>query len=70
MSHDARADLRPTLTVNDLLARLPEASGLLLDRGLDTCCGGALTLAEACDDGGVDLDALMGDLRTLAATAA
>jgi len=61
---DATA-LQPTLTVNDVLARIPEASRLLLDRGIDTCCGGGATLAQACQDAGTELSALMSDLATL-----
>lgn len=62
---DATA-LQPTLTVNELLARIPEASGLLLDLGIDTCCGGGATLAEACQDSGAELSVLMSDLAALA----
>jgi len=57
--------LEPTTTVNDVLRLVPEASGLLLERGVDTCCGGSATLAEACDDAELDLDALLAELRTL-----
>ncbi len=60
-----RTDIGPTTTVNDLLAILPEASALLSDHGLDTCCGGGLTLAESCTDAGIDLSAVLADLTTL-----
>lgn len=57
--------LEPTTTVNDVLRLAPEASGLLLERGVDTCCGGSATLAEACDDADLDVSALLAELRAL-----
>ncbi|MDZ7706811.1 MAG: DUF542 domain-containing protein [Trueperaceae bacterium] len=57
--------LEPTTTVNDVLRLVPEASGLLLERGIDTCCGGSATLAEACDDADLDVAALLDELRAL-----
>ena len=57
--------LEPTTTVNDVLRLVPEASGLLLERGVDTCCGGSATLAEARDDAELDVGALLDELRTL-----
>lgn len=57
--------LEPTTTVNDVLRLVPEASGLLLDRGVDTCCGGGATLAEACDDADLEVGALLAELRAL-----
>lgn len=51
--------LRPTVTdattVNELLALHPDASALLSDLGIDTCCGGGLPLGEACEDAQVPL---------------
>src|SRR6056297_3109156 len=55
--------LEPTTTVNDVLRLVPEAPGLLLERGVDTCCGGSATLAEACDDAELDLGALLAARR-------
>ena len=42
-------------TVADLVARHPEAATLLVDLGLDTCCGGGSPLGEACQDAQVPL---------------
>ena len=36
-----------TLTLNEITVRYPVTLGVLRDYGLDTCCGGALPLAEA-----------------------
>lgn len=57
--------VQPTTTVNDVLRLVPDASGLLLDRGIDTCCGGGASLAEACEDADLDVDALLAELRAL-----
>ena len=65
MSATSPSALAPTTTVNEILNRIPEASGLLLDRGIDTCCGGGASLAAACDDVDLDVAALLDELRTL-----
>lgn len=57
----------PEITVNELLAARPEASGLLLELGVDTCCGGSLPLGEAAADAGVDFDRIVALLETEAA---
>lgn len=57
--------LAPTTTVNGVLRLVPDASGLSLERGVDMCCGGSGTLAEACDDAELELDALLAELRAL-----
>lgn len=46
-------------TVNDILACHPMAIQVLNAFGMDTCCGGVLTLAEAARHDGVDLDAIL-----------
>ncbi len=35
------------LTVNEVLRLAPQAAGILNRLGIDTCCGGSLTLTEA-----------------------
>lgn len=65
MSNEPSPAIEPTTTVNETLRRLPEASGLLLDRGVDTCCGGGASLREACDDAELDLGGLMAELQAL-----
>lgn len=59
--------IAPDITVNELLAARPEASGLLLELGIDTCCGGSLPLGEAAADAGVDFDRVVALLETEAA---
>lgn len=59
------APIDASTTVNDLLKLVPAASGLLSDRGLDTCCGGSLTLEESCEDAGVELGSLLTEITAL-----
>lgn len=65
MTVDPHTDIGPDTTVNDLLVILPEASALLSDHGLDTCCGGSLTLAESCSDAGIDVNTVLTELGNL-----
>jgi regulator of cell morphogenesis and NO signaling len=47
-------NLQPTQTLSEIAAQSPEAVRILEDRGIDYCCGGARSLAEACQEKGVD----------------
>lgn len=49
-------------TINDVLAACPEATAVLSDHELDTCCGGGLSLADACADAGVPVDEVLREL--------
>jgi iron-sulfur cluster repair protein YtfE (RIC family) len=44
MSHTV---IDPSLTLNEITVRHPITLSVLRDYGFDTCCGGALPLAEA-----------------------
>ena len=46
-------------TLNELVARVPDALPVLQRFGLDTCCGGALTLALAARHHDLALDELL-----------
>jgi hypothetical protein len=46
--------LRIDLTLNEILARHPDAGLVLNPLGFDTCCGGARTLGEAAQALGLD----------------
>lgn len=50
-------------TLNELVARAPEALPVLQRFGLDTCCGGALTLAVAAQHHGLEIAELLAALR-------
>ena len=49
----------PALSVNDTLRRWPTSVGALNALGVDSCCGGAASLASAAAEAGVPLDALL-----------
>jgi regulator of cell morphogenesis and NO signaling len=44
-----------TLTLNEIVSRYPDALHVLHSYGLDTCCGGALSLKDAVAHHGLDL---------------
>ncbi|MFN8422597.1 MAG: DUF542 domain-containing protein [Anaerolineae bacterium] len=49
-------------TINAIVDRHPELMPILSGHGLDLCCGGPLTLAEAADRHGIDAAALVTEL--------
>ena len=51
------------LTVNDLLRETPAAAAVLNRLGIDTCCGGALSLADAAASVGLPLARLLAALK-------
>jgi regulator of cell morphogenesis and NO signaling len=55
--------ITPKTTVNEVLRRFPEAVELLTALGLDTCCGGAEPLEEACLQAGQDPGEVLEALR-------
>ena len=61
----------PTITQRSTLGEIvtsdPSLARDLERRGLDYCCGGARTIAEACADQGLDVDAVLADLVDLGA---
>src|ERR1051326_6678172 len=46
--------IETTATVGDLAAKLPQATRVLEQFGIDYCCGGGQTLADACRFKAVD----------------
>jgi len=52
----------PATTIDDLVTAYPALMPVLASRGLDLCCGGALTLREAAERHDLDLDALVAAL--------
>ena len=47
MKEGTMIELRPGMTVNDLLREESRAAAVLNRLGIDTCCGGMLTLEAA-----------------------
>ena len=52
-----------TETLNEIVARYPAALAVLSRFGMDTCCGGALPLAEAAQHHGLDVAELLAALE-------
>jgi regulator of cell morphogenesis and NO signaling len=46
-------------TVNEVIESFPDTIAVFNSFGVDSCCGGNATLAEAAADAGVDLNALV-----------
>jgi iron-sulfur cluster repair protein YtfE (RIC family) len=61
--------LDPDDTLNALVARNPAVLPVLNGHGLDTCCGGALSLREAARQHGLELAGLLAALDTAVAGA-
>ena len=53
----------PTLSVNELLRRYPEALPVLATAGIDSCCGGEQSLALAAAGSGLTFDQLAARLQ-------
>jgi iron-sulfur cluster repair protein YtfE (RIC family) len=58
----AQPNLDCSLSVNTVLARFPSTLSVFNRFGLDTCCGGALSVADAARAADVDTEALCGAL--------
>ncbi len=56
----------PTLTLGALVNERPELARELERLGLDYCCGGGATLADACASASVDLDVVAAALSSVA----
>jgi regulator of cell morphogenesis and NO signaling len=50
-------------TLNDIVMRYPKALPILDAYGLDTCCGGGISLRETASRHGLSLDAIMKSLE-------
>jgi regulator of cell morphogenesis and NO signaling len=60
--------IAPTHTLADLVTELSGRAEVLERHGLDYCCGGARTLADACTAAHLDLDRVVADLEEADAT--
>jgi iron-sulfur cluster repair protein YtfE (RIC family) len=56
---DTETALSPDQTVNETVQRAPWTLPVLKSFGIDTCCGGAATLAEASGRHGIELPVLL-----------
>lgn len=55
--------LDPSLTINEIVARHPETIAVFNRFGMDTCCGGGVSVEEAARRDGLDLDQMLAALR-------
>jgi len=58
--------IRPDQTLGTLVTAFPELAREFERRRLDYCCGGEVTLADACLDAGLDVDDVVGSLESVA----
>jgi len=63
MSTTTKRTISPTDTVNAVLGRYPETQPVFHRHRIDSCCGGALTLETVAERHGLDLAALLDELR-------
>jgi regulator of cell morphogenesis and NO signaling len=55
--------LEPTMTINSIVARNPETIPVFNRLGMDTCCGGGVSVEEAARRDGLALETVMAELR-------
>jgi iron-sulfur cluster repair protein YtfE (RIC family) len=65
MAVEPRA-ITPDMTINTVVQQYPATLGAFNARGLDTCCGGPLTIADAAGRHGLDLAELLAALEAAA----
>ena len=62
-SRNVSAEIHADMTVNEIIRDHPETRAVFSRLGIDTCCGGALPLAEAARKHRVDFIVLLADLE-------
>jgi iron-sulfur cluster repair protein YtfE (RIC family) len=55
--------LDPTLTINEIVARYPATIPVFNRFGMDTCCGGGVSVYDAARRDGIDVEAVLVALR-------
>ena len=58
-----QTSITPEMTINEITQRSPKTLPVLNGFGLDTCCGGPLSLEEAARRHGLDLAELLASLE-------
>jgi iron-sulfur cluster repair protein YtfE (RIC family) len=61
MTNDTKFDAN--MTVNTTIRRFPESIAVFNQLGVDACCGGANSLAEAALEAGITLEQLIAALE-------
>jgi regulator of cell morphogenesis and NO signaling len=49
-------------TVNDVIEKFPDSIAILNSLGVDSCCGGHLTLSEAAAESMIEVETLLTEL--------
>lgn len=57
------APITAQMTLNEIALAQPRAVEVFARHGLDACCGGSKPLATVCERHGLDLEALLAELR-------
>ena len=57
--------LDPMMTINEIVARYPATIPVFNRFGMDTCCGGGVSVNEAARRDGVEVEPVMGALRDI-----
>jgi regulator of cell morphogenesis and NO signaling len=55
--------LDPTLTINEIVARYPATIPVFNRFGMDTCCGGGVSVQQAAHRDGIDVETVLTALR-------
>jgi regulator of cell morphogenesis and NO signaling len=65
MTNETKAspEITADLTVNEVISRNPQTVAVFQRHGIDSCCGGALRLAEVARKHRIDFIALLAELE-------
>ena len=55
--------ITPDMTVNEAIRQRPDLVRVFKEAGIDACCGGALTIGEACLRHSIDIGGLLSELN-------
>ena len=69
MSTDV-STIDPTMTLDEITNRFPDTIKVFNEFGMDICCGGGLSLAEAAERDGVELESIEQALRAVVSAGA
>lgn len=53
----------PAMTINEIVARHPETIPVFNRFGMDTCCGGGVSVYDAARRDGIDVETVLAALR-------
>lgn len=70
MSFNQLQELRETDSVGEWVATDFRLANVFTEHGIDFCCGGDISVGQACADKGISVETLLRDVKTAQATAA